>query len=157
MAAIHTPLQVSEAVQALAACGGSPKDAAKLISFTIGESTLRRWRDETHAQSYADQLDRYQREVEADNVVNLRRLALRATEVEAELLEKLVDCNDVPSGLRAAPDVKAKSIDRLLSLTGWTPVSLPGDGDLRSLLEGMAAAGHIRLSVSLDAVTPPCA
>lgn len=147
-----TPAQQHEAVNALAIAGGKPAAAQGLLDFDISVDTLRRLRDESHAQQYSDALTRVQREIEADTVTNLRSLAKRATEIEATLLERAAGCSDrdLPTALRAVADVKSKSVDKLLALTGRAPESSQGDGDLRSLLEGMAAKGLVRLSVNLD-------
>ncbi|UTI65596.1 hypothetical protein NBH00_05145 [Paraconexibacter antarcticus] len=147
-----SPAQQREAVNALAISGGKPGAAQALLDFDISTDTLRRLRDDSHAQQYADALIRVQREIEADTVVNLRSLAKRATEIEAELLEKAARAQprDIPQALRAVADVKSKSVDKLLALTGRSPEAAAGDGDLRSLLEGMAAKGLVRLSVNLD-------
>lgn len=147
-----TEIQVTQAVHALAVSGGSPTGAQRLLDFPISADTLARWRDETHAQRYADSLTKVQRDIESDTIVNLRTLAKRATEIEAELLERAGQVQferDVPSALRAVSDTRAKAVDKLMVLTGRSPESGEVGGDLRSLLDGMAAKGLISLNVSL--------
>src|SRR4051812_12784776 len=56
-----------------------------------------------------------------DQVIDQLRTNLsRAVDIEAELLERSLDAQqrDLPAALRAVSDVKSKSLDGLLKLTG---------------------------------------
>lgn len=91
-------------------------------------------------------------QTEGEIVDRLRHNAKNAAEIESTLLERvgnITDDDQLPAALRAVADVKTKSIDGLVKLTGREGQSA-GD-DFASMLRGMAEAGFLRLNVSLEA------
>jgi len=89
---------------------------------------------------------------ESELVDNLRTQAKRASEIEADLLEKvggITDKNMLPQALRAVADAKTKSIDGLVKLTGRD--GQDAADDFTAMLRGMASDGFLKLNVSLEA------
>lgn len=84
-------------------------------------------------------------------VDQLRSNAKSAAEIEATLLERvgnITEDEQLPSALRAVADVKNKSIDGLIKLTGRDGQDA-GD-DFAQMLRGMAEAGFLKLNVQLE-------
>jgi hypothetical protein len=82
----------------------------------------------------------------------LRSRAHRAAEVEETLLErlsKITGYKELPSAVRAAADVKSKSIDGLMKMTGRVPSEGSSDS-LESMIAGMEAKGIMRMTVDLE-------
>jgi hypothetical protein len=117
--------------------------------------TLTRWRDE-YSEMYADMEATAAKVKESELVSMLRTRAHRAAEVEEKLLNRLEGIRadkDVPAALRAASDVKAKSIDGLMKLTGREP-SGGNSESMEQLVESMAARGYMKLTVNLEKEPP---
>jgi hypothetical protein len=91
-----------------------------------------------------------------DQVIDQLRTNLsRAVDIEATLLERSLDAQqrDLPAALRAVSDVKSKSLDGLLKLTGRAAAD-PDAVSLHELVVSMARKGFIRASVNLDISNP---
>lgn len=91
-------------------------------------------------------------QTEGEIVDKLRANANDAARIEATLLQRvgeITDKDQLPSALRAVADVKSKSIDGLVKLTGRDGQA-PAD-DFAAMLRGMAESGFLRLNVSLEA------
>lgn len=149
-------------LQAMAECQGNVKLASDMLVFDWevdfdppSWKTMERWVKEDYAERYQDLVRRKIAKTEDETVDKLRSTALRAAEVEAGLLERLsgVDDKDLPSALRAAADVKAKSVDKLLAMTGRSP-DRPPEHSMEQLLAGLAARGLARVNVNLDVEVP---
>lgn len=149
-------------MKALAESGGNVRRAAELLAFewevdfeVPAWKTLERWRDQDYAEQYRDLARRQTEATEERTVEALRATALRASEIEAGLLERLptVDDKELPAALRAAADVKAKSVDKLLAMTGRSPDRVP-EHSIEQLLAGLAAKGLARVNVNLDVAVP---
>ena len=93
-------------------------------------------------------------EQEAEMARKLRNNAERAIEIEADLLEKAANAQprDVPQALRAVADVKAKSVDKLMALTGRAPSE--SGADLGATLASLAGKGFLRMNVELGRPEP---
>lgn len=154
----YSPEQITQALMAMVACGGDARLAAEELiddEFQVPVATLRRWKSETHADRYMRLEEKYGAELEEITIGKLRKNADRAAEVEAGLLEEMtaekVAPEMRPQALRAVADVKAKSVDKLLALTGR-----PSDGktstDTAALIRSLASKGLVKLNVNLDVV-----
>lgn len=87
---------------------------------------------------------------EEDAANGLRKNLARAVEIEADLLERAASATgrDVPNALRAVTDVKSKSLDGLLKLTGRSNPETTG-GDIAQMLSGMVERGILKVNVEL--------
>lgn len=159
----YTPEQVTAALLQLVANGGNVKRTSdELIEddFMVPESTLRLWKNDLHAEQYQRLEGEYGSELERAHVSVLRSTIERVGGLEDKVLDKIenaleegkgIDVRDLPATLRSLTDTKAKSVDRLLALTG-RPVQPkdPAGNDLVALLEGMAAKGYLRIAVGAE-------
>ncbi len=115
--------KIASGLAALLACAGSPSKASEALKaqgITIPASTLSRWKNHEHAERYRQLEVDHGRELEAEIVMGARITARRAAEIEAELLERARTASDrdVPRALSAVTDVKSKSVNEVLALTG---------------------------------------
>lgn len=87
---------------------------------------------------------------EEDITEGLRENLAVAVEREAQMLERMGDVKDrdLAQALRAVADVKAKSLDGLLKITGRS-TSPEEDGNLVRMLEAMIRKGYLKASVDL--------
>lgn len=88
---------------------------------------------------------------EAETVDQLRDNLGKAALIEADMLERIAETKgirDLPAALRAVSDVKSKSLDGLLKLTGRAP-SESESNSIEQLLVGMANKGYLRVNVEL--------
>jgi hypothetical protein len=87
---------------------------------------------------------------EEEVVDQLRANLSRAVDIEAGLLERAADTSqrDLPAALRAVSDVKSKSLDGLLKLTGRA--ADPEAVSLHELVVSMVRRGFVKANVSLD-------
>lgn len=148
----YTPAQVTTALLQLVANGGNAAKTAEMLhddEFQVPEATLRAWKNDVHSEQYRKLEENYAQELEAEAIERARIRLREADEVEGELLQKARSASPelVPQALRAAADVKAKSGNLLMQLTG-RPVA-PKDqatGDVVKLLTTMVDKGYLRLA-----------
>lgn len=125
----HDEKTVELALGCIVACAGSTTDARKLLlakDVDIADSTLRNWRDNVHAERYAELASEHGKTLEEAIVREIRELAARATVVQRkalELAEERIDDKKVtaPEAARMAKDlahVTGQNVDKLLTLTG---------------------------------------
>lgn len=150
----YTPEQITLGLMAVAAHGGDCTVAGEELlddEFQVPVATLRRWITQTHAERYKQIVQEHGHELEQHTVEILRGNAKKAAEIERDLLDdmKTVPLEQKPQALRAVADVKAKSVDKLLALTGRPTDGAP-PSDLPALLRSMAAKGVVKLNVNLD-------
>lgn len=161
--------QVTRALLQLAANKGNVRQTAEQLiddDFMVSESLLRSWKNDTHREQYQRLQAEHGKEEEAGHVDQLRSTIGRAAGLEEKVLDKIeglldpegtgyIENRDLPATLRALTDTKAKSVDRLLSLTGRPrdPTG-PTGNDLMQLLQGMADRGYLRLAVGVDVGQP---
>jgi phage shock protein A len=87
---------------------------------------------------------------EEDITEGLRENLAAAVVREAQMLERMGDVKDrdLAQALRAVADVKAKSLDGLLKITGRS-ATVEEDGNLVRMLEAMMRKGYLKMSVDL--------
>lgn len=148
----YTPQQVTTALMQLVANGGNAAKTAEMLhddEFQVPEATLRRWKNDTHAEQYRRLEDNYAAELEAEAIQRARIRLREADEIEGKLLERAESASPdlVPQALRAVADVKAKSGNLLMQLTG-RPIAPKdqGSGDVAKLLMAMVDKGYLRLA-----------
>lgn len=92
---------------------------------------------------------------EEEVVDQLRTNLSRAVDIEAELLERSLDAQqrDLPAALRAVSDVKSKSLDGLLKLTGRAAAD-PDAVSLHELVTSMVRRGFVKANVNLEISNP---
>jgi hypothetical protein len=97
-----------------------------------------------HPERYRQLDDQYGRKLETEIILRARQNALRATEIEATLMEDMLNAGEreKPQALRAIADVKAKSVDKVLALTGRpTDGKGGGEADMGQLLKALVDRG----------------
>lgn len=152
----YSPEQVTMALMAMVAHGGDVKAVAEELideEFQVPAPTLRRWKNETHAERYRELELKYAAELEQITIEKLRRNAQLAAEIETELLERVRNApvEQSAQALKAVADSRAKSVDKLLALTGRDPSGGGAQPDLTELLRSMAAKGLVKINVELEA------
>lgn len=151
----YTPEQVTMALAELVAEQGNTRRVAdKLINdeFQVSEATLRRWRDDLHAEQYKRLSIRHGENLELEAIDQARENLRLAGEKKRALLQK-VDPEQTPPDqlaavLKAVTDAEAKSTTGLLQLTG-RPTNPTGDhsaGAVVDLLKTMAERGYLALA-----------
>lgn len=117
------------------------------------QGTLRKWRDE-FTELYAEIERTHAQVVEQEITSMLRTRVHRAAEIEGDMLEKIADSkHDLPQALRAVTDVRHKSVDSLMKLTGRDKDSGRTE-DLTSMVSAMEAKGIVKLTVNLEKEPP---
>lgn len=144
--------QITQALMTLVACSGNPRRAAEAVDFDVSPDTIRKWRDQIHAERYQRMQEEHGQQLEVEAIALARENAVKAAEAERKMIERTeaLTAPDLVSGaLRALADSKAKSIDKVLALTG-RPVSPKDDGaNLGKMLESMVAKGYLKVNVQL--------
>jgi hypothetical protein len=142
----HTAEEITRALATLVECHGNSNEAAKQTGIPAG--TLRRWRTSSHSAEYERLEAAHGKEIEDELVARWRENARRAGEVEAKLIERTesammtMSSKDASAAARNMADVKSKSIDKVLALTGREPTAKPIE-DFMVLVEHMQARGFI--------------
>lgn len=158
----YTPAEVTRALTLLAINGGDcARTATELREddenpIEMRASTLRAWRKETHVEQYRRLVEETGAELEERATQRARTLIDKADTQLERLIERAGDAqgDQVPATLRAVADVKAKSGNLLMQLTG-RPTN-PRDNstsDIVELLKHMADRGYLNLAPDVqDAV-----
>lgn len=152
--------EVTRALEALAENAGNYAQTAEELRsdeenpLEIRAATLRTWRTETHVEQYRKLEENLGFEMEQTAVAKQRKLINKADEKLDKLLDKLDDvpADKAPEALRAAGDVKSKSSNTLMQLTG-RPTN-PRDNsssDIVDLLKHMVDRGYLNLAPDVAA------
>lgn len=139
------PGVVDKVLLALVASNGSPEEAyVKLTEEGIDLPTesLTQIKLE-HPERYRQLEDQYGRDLELEIILRARQNALRASEIEATLMEDMLKAGEreKPQALRAIADVKAKSVDKALALTGRPTDGKQAQTDMGQLLKVLVDRG----------------
>lgn len=155
---VYRPEQIREALMALVANDGNLAKTTREINeggWSLKVDTLRRWREE-YSELYGD-LERKADEIKETEIVAMLRSRIhRAAEIEEDLLERagnVIHSRDIPTALKAVNDVKTKSIDGLLKMTGRDQTQGNSES-LESLVASMEARGYAKLTVNLEKEAP---
>lgn len=161
----YTAQQVTAALMQLVANRGNVRKTAEELvddGFQVPESTLRAWKNDVHSEQYTRLEEQYGKELEREAIEMARSTMLRTANLETRVLDRIddlldpdkpgtIDARDLPQTLRSLTDTKAKTTDRLLSLTG-RPVQPkdPAGNDLAQLVLGMVDRGLVRLAAGVE-------
>jgi len=158
----YTPEQVTMALAQLVADKGNTATTAQVLindEFQVSEATLRRWRDDLHAEQFKRLQIRHGENLEQVAIEQARANLQLAGDKKRALLER-IDPENTPTDqlaatLKAVTDAEAKSTTGLLQLTG-RPTNPTGDqsaGAVVDLLKTMAERGYLALApgVSIEA------
>lgn len=147
----HPPELVTEVLMDVIVNGGVVRPVA--IKHGLTESVVSAWKRKTHAAQYRELEEKYGREIEERLVTKARQNAERAGEIEAILIEKMLDTEgrDAPQALRAVTDAKTKNIDKVLSLTG-RPNQITENRDIGAILEGLARMNVVKVAPEQPAI-----
>lgn len=119
--------------------------------------TICKWRTDTYSETWLDMERRHAEEIE-DEIIRMQRARVhRASEIELDMMEKVAreaNGRDLPFALRAIADVKSKSLDGLLKMTGRAQQT-SGGTSFEQLIRDMSGKGYLKLSVSLDTEKAP--
>jgi hypothetical protein len=156
----HTDEQVRLALTVLVANQGNAQDAVRQINdeglngevvAPISPQMLQSWRDDLYSEVYLD-IERTHGQSVEDEIVNRSRdIARRAAEIELEMMERIrteTQPRELPVALRAVADLKSKSVDTVMKLTGRDKQEA-ATGSLESLVASMEGKGYLHLNVSL--------
>lgn len=139
------PSVVDKVLLAIIASNGSPEDAyVKLteegLDLPIESLTEIKL---SHPERYRQLDEQYGRNLELEIILRARQNALRASEIEAQLMEDMTSVGDreKPQALRAIADVKAKSVDKVLALTGRPTDGKRAESDMGQLLKVLVDRG----------------
>jgi hypothetical protein len=139
------PSVVDKVLLAIVASSGSPEDAyVKLteegIDLPIESLTQIKL---AHPERYRQLDEQYGRSLELEIILRARQNALRAVEIEAQLMEDMTTVGDreKPQALRAIADVKAKNVDKVLALTGRPVDGKTNETDMGQLLKVLVDRG----------------
>lgn len=153
----YTAKQVTEALTALAENAGNYAQTADELrdrEFEIRAGLLRTWKTETHVEQYRKIEENLGHEMEATSIARQRQLINKADEKIDKLLDKLDDVapEKAPEAMRAAGDIKAKSANTLMQLTGRpTNPRDNGSSDIVDLLKHMVDRGYLSLAPDVAA------
>jgi hypothetical protein len=161
MADKFTDDQVELALTELVGAFGNVREAVKRIqahddAFAISETTLRKWKTETYREQFMQLESTLGEDIESEVVARARKNALRALEIEADLLETAAKAGpeEASSALKAVADSKNKNIDKVLSLTGRPQVARDDAVNPWQMIESMAEKGYLQINVGLPSAAP---
>lgn len=148
----YTPEQVTTALMTLVANGGSAsKTAEELLEgdFQVTAPTLRRWKNDTHAEQYRRLEENYGHELEQLAIQRARQIIEKAADKVEVLLERAGEAEGdlVPQALRAVADAQSKQGNLLMQLTGRpTNPRDNGSSDVVQLVMHMVDKGYLKLA-----------
>jgi hypothetical protein len=159
----YKPEQVTMALAQLVADNGNTARTAEVLindEFQVSEATLRRWRDDLHAEQYKRLQILHGDTLEQEAIAQARENLRLAGDKKRALLKKIDPEKTAPDQLaavlKAVTDAEAKSTTGLLQLTG-RPTSPTGDqsaGAVVDLLKTMAERGYLALAPGVS-IEPP--
>jgi hypothetical protein len=145
------PSVIDKVLLAIVASGGSPEDAyVRLVEDDIDlpvEALVEIKRE--HPERYRQLDEQYGRSLEIEVVLVARQNALRSSEIERKALDRVdealdadkLDSKDLAQLLRATADTKAKSVDKVLALTGRPVDGKTNETDMGQLLKVLVDRG----------------
>lgn len=156
----YTPTQVTRALAALAENAGNYARTADELRdhetdpLEIRAGTLREWKTNLHVEQYRRIEETLGAEMEQSAIAKQRKLINLADEKLEPLIERAGEAtgDQVPQAMRAIADVKSKSGNVLMQLTG-RPTN-PRDnssGDIVDLLKHMVDRGYLNLAPDVAA------
>jgi hypothetical protein len=123
------------------------------FDLDVPVSTLRKWRDATHAEQYAKLQADHGKEIEDAMIRDTRDLARAAAIAERMAIEKTIDeleqdrsRMDPAQAAVAMSKVKQSNIDKMLALTG-RPQSITEHRNATELLRALEAKGVLTRAV----------
>lgn len=144
-----------KAFSALMRNGGDARKACRELNdqgLDVQPDLLLEWRDRTHSPMYVALAEEQGRAVEEMVAARLRENALRAVQLESELMERIggqvdkADITDAAKALDAVQKARSSGVDRTLTLTG-RPVDGRGQADpvkiMQELGKLLAGAGTV--------------
>jgi hypothetical protein len=148
-----TPEQIDRGLQALVEAGGNSRKASEKSG--IPDSTLRSWK---HAQpeKYRRMELSYFDELEDATRSRAQEVAHTASDLEADLLQKVreqiprMDGKDAATAARAVADVKAKAINTWTSLSDRNPEGSREPDDGWEMIAAGVRKGYLKLSPQLE-------
>lgn len=145
------PSVVDKVLLALVASSGAPEEAyvrltEEGIDLPVDSLTEIRL---AHPERYSQLDKQYGHNLEVEVVLRARQNALRASDLEDKALAKVeealgapkIDNKDLAQLLRATADVKAKSVDKALALTGRPTDGKRSETDMGQLLKVLVDRG----------------
>lgn len=156
----YTPQQVTRALTVLAENAGNFARAADELRdhhndpLEIRAGTLREWKKSIHAEQYRKIEENLGAEMEQQAIARQRKLINLADEKLEPLIERAGEATgeNVPQALRAIADVKSKSGNVLMQLTGRpTNPRDNGSSDIVDLLKHMVDRGYLNLAPDVAA------
>lgn len=153
------------ALQAVARNQGDVElTARELINdeFQVPAATLIDWITETHAEQYSRIVDGLGAEQERRVIRQAQDTLVRAGEVQSELVEAIAtQLHDgkirpevLPQSLRSITDVRAKSVNSLLLLTGRSVTGNTGEATVEAmtrLVNSLQGLGLVKVAPSIAA------
>lgn len=153
--------QITKGLNALLAFGGSPAAASKALKqafdLVIPGSTLKVWRDSTHADRYTALQDEFGGQIEQAIIRDTRDLTRAAVQVERMAIEQAYEALDhgtVRPEVAAQialnmSKIKQSNIDKLLALTG-RPQQITEHRNANEIIRALAAKGVLQLEAGDD-------
>lgn len=152
-----TAKDVARGLNALVAFGGTPGPASRALKATfdldVNPTTLRAWRDHTHAERYVTLQLEHAQDIEDAIIRETRDLARAASMAERIAIESCLEQLD-GGRLRAQEisqvalnmsKIKASNIDKLLSLTG-RPTAITEHRSASEIIRALEAKGVLELN-----------
>lgn len=143
---------VLTALQLVAAEGGSTYRAARRLKeqgVDVPRSTIRRWRDHSHAEKYLDIRDEHQGKLQRIMAARHEDLVTKGADVTEKLWARLgkeageIPARDLPGAVRNAATALGISTDKVLT-TRERPVVMPAAsrsfGEIVNALVGLGVA-----------------
>lgn len=148
----YSPTQVTTALMAMVANGGSAAKTAEELhegDFQVTAATLRRWKNDTHAEQYRRLEENYGHELEQMAIQQARQIIEMSHDKLKALLERAGEAKGdlVPQALRAVADTQSKQGNLLMQLTGRpTNPRDNGSSDIVQLVMHMVDRGYLKLA-----------
>jgi hypothetical protein len=145
--------QVTMALMRLAVnYGDVDKTAEELINdeFQVPAETLRMWKLRDYTEEYRRLVELHNLELEQEMIALARQNARDASEAVHQLIEKVrdkiggMDGKDAAIAARNLADVKAKSVDKMITLSNRPPRD-PEPENLEELVRSMESSGIVRV------------
>lgn len=149
----YTEQEIERGLYALIAFGGAPAPAARALRDAFGlvipSTTLKSWRDSTHAQRYCDLQDQHGKDIEDAMVRDARDIARASSAALREAIELTWDKLQNAHTIRASEaaqiaasmaKVQATNIDKLLTLTG-RPQAITENRSAADIIRALEAKG----------------
>jgi hypothetical protein len=151
----YTEAEITDALLALVAWGGSPTKAARSLAekgVEIPVTTLRDWKEFTHAERYSELQERHAEQLEKILVANYRERAYHALDGVELAIEKAIERlengkDDDPARTAANLSTVADKNTRNMLLVDGRPTSIKKDD--RDVME------TVRSLIAMGVIEPP--